>query len=55
MAFRLKGPNFSKECPRKIQVGSKEGTITILKPRSMVPHYTGSQLAQAWRIQDPGE
>jgi hypothetical protein len=54
-SFQVKKTNFSEEYSRKIQVGSKEGTITILKPRSIVLHCTESQSGQSWRIQDPGE
>ncbi len=35
IAFRLKLPDFSIEQSNKIQVGSKEGIITILKPSSL--------------------
>jgi hypothetical protein len=50
-------PDFSKEQSSKIQVGSKEGIITILKPSSLKTHRSETQvdpilalLSGSWQI-----
>jgi hypothetical protein len=49
-------PDFSKEQSKKVQVGSKEGIITILKPSSLKTHCSETQvdpvlgLSGSWQI-----
>jgi hypothetical protein len=49
-------PDFSKEQSKKVQVGSKEAIITILKPSSLKTHCSETQvdpilaLSGSWQI-----
>jgi hypothetical protein len=46
-------PDFSKEQLRKIQVGSKEGIITILKPSSLKTHCSETQVDPILALSGP--